>query len=83
MGESASLCPMDAIFCGTQLSFYGAHPDDAEKYLHIVTGGDARLVHIPLQRAAAVILSKIELDRNNISQAAILDSSRRYWNDGR
>jgi CHAT domain-containing protein len=62
--------PWMQFFVGRNLAFTG-HPDDAEKYLHIVTGGDARLVHIPLQRAAAVILSKIELDRNNISQAAI------------
>lgn len=62
--------PWMQFFVGRNLAYTG-HPDDAEKYLRMVTGGDARLVHIPLQRAAAVILSKIELDRNNISQAAI------------
>jgi CHAT domain len=42
-----------------------------EQYLHALTAGDARLVRIPAQRAAAIVLSKIESGRGNIGQAAI------------
>ena len=58
------------FYIGRNLAYSGK-PDEGEKFLRALTGGDARLVHIPAQRAAAVMLSKIELDRGNVSQAAI------------
>jgi CHAT domain-containing protein len=45
--------------------------DDGEKFLRAVTGGYERLVHSPLQRAAARVLAQIEFDRGNIEQASI------------
>jgi hypothetical protein len=58
------------FYIGRNLAYTG-HAQDGEKFLRALTGGDARLVLSPAQRAAAVILSKIELDRGNISQAGI------------
>lgn len=59
-----------AFRAGRNLAFTG-HADEAEKILRNATGGDARLVLTPPQREAARLLSRIELDRDNISQAAI------------
>ena len=58
------------FYVGRNLSYSGK-ADEGEKVLHALTAGDARLVHIPAQRAAAIMLSKIESDRGNIGQAAI------------
>jgi CHAT domain-containing protein len=55
---------------GRNLAFTG-HANEAEKLLREVTSGDARLVHNPIQREAARLLSQIELDRENVSQSAI------------
>jgi CHAT domain-containing protein len=55
---------------GRNLAFTG-HANEAEKLLREVTAGDARLVHNPMQREAARLLSQIELDRENVSQSAI------------
>jgi hypothetical protein len=49
---------------------YSGHADDAQKYLRALTAGDARLVLIPAQQSAALLLSEIELDRGNGGQAA-------------
>jgi hypothetical protein len=57
-------------YIGRNLSFTGK-AEDGQKLLRALTAGDARLVHIPAQRSAALMLSKIALDRGNISQAAI------------
>jgi CHAT domain-containing protein len=59
-----------AFRVGRNLAFSG-HANEAEKILRNVTGRDARWVLTPPQREAARILSQIELDRENISQAAI------------
>jgi CHAT domain-containing protein len=58
------------FYIGRNLSYSGK-ADEGEKFLRALTAGDARLVHIPAQRAAAIMLSKIERDRGNIDQAAI------------
>jgi hypothetical protein len=58
------------LYVGRNLAYAG-HADEAEKILRKLTGDDARWVHSPPQRAAARMLSTIELDRGNISQAAI------------
>jgi len=58
------------LYVGRNLAFTG-HASEAEKILKNLTGGDARWVLSPPQRHAARILSTIELDRGNISQAAI------------
>jgi CHAT domain-containing protein len=58
------------FYIGRNLSYSGK-ADEGEKFLRSLTAGDARLVHIPAQRAAAIVLSKIERDRGNIDQAAI------------
>jgi CHAT domain-containing protein len=50
---------------------YTGKADDAIKVLRALTAGDERLVHSPPQRAAALLFSQIELDRDNIAQAAI------------
>jgi CHAT domain-containing protein len=65
-----------AIFQWTQYYigqwlFLSGHGIDGVKFLRALTDGDARSVVIPAQRAAAIILSKIELQRGNINQAAI------------
>jgi CHAT domain-containing protein len=57
-------------YVGRDLAWQG-NRDEGEKYLRVLTGADARLVNIPAQRAAALMLSKIELDRRNIAQSAI------------
>jgi hypothetical protein len=62
--------PWVHFYLGRSLAYLGM-ADEAEKLLRTLTGGDARLVHSPVQRAAAVMLSTIELDRNNVSQSAI------------
>jgi CHAT domain-containing protein len=59
-----------ALRVGRNLAFTG-HANDAEKLLREATGGDARWVFTPSQREAARVLSQIELDRENVSQAAI------------
>ena len=58
------------LYIGRTLAYLG-EADEGERYLRALTGGDARLVDIPAQRAAAIVLSRIELDRRNIEQAAI------------
>jgi CHAT domain-containing protein len=55
---------------GRNLAFTG-HASEGEKVLKNVTAEDVRAVYTPPQRAAARILSQIELDRGNIGQAAI------------
>src|SRR6476620_4581682 len=57
-------------YVGRNLAWLG-HRDEGEKVLRVLTEGDARLVHIPAQRAAALMLSKIEFDRRNLAQSAI------------
>ena len=47
------------------------HGIEGEKFLRLLTDGDGRWVLIPAQRAAAVLLSKIELQQGNVSQSAI------------
>ena len=54
-----------------QWLFLSGHGVEGEKFLRLVTYGEARPVFFPAQRAAAVLLSKIELQRGNISQSAI------------
>ena len=51
--------------------FYLHSPKEAEKYLRALTEGDQRLVIFPLQRAAAILMSKIEMERHNVDQASI------------
>ena len=68
--SNAAYVPWMQLFVGRNLAYTG-HAQDGEKFLRALTGGDARLVLTPAQRAAAVMLSKIELDRDNISQAGI------------
>ncbi len=58
------------FYIGRNLAYLGK-ADQGEKVLRALMGGDARLVHIPAQRAAALMMSIIELDRRNISQSAI------------
>ncbi|WP_375777823.1 CHAT domain-containing protein [Bradyrhizobium sp. ma5] len=55
---------------GRNLAFTG-HSNEGEKVLRNLTGGDARWVITPPQRDAARVLSRIELDRENVGQAAI------------
>ncbi len=55
---------------GRNLAYTG-RANEGEKFLRALTVSDARLVLSPAQRAAAVMLSKIELDRDNVSQSAI------------
>lgn len=46
--------------------------DEAEKFLRALTGGGKnRTTTLPPQRPAAILLSRIELGRNDISQSAI------------
>ena len=58
------------FYLGRNLAYLGKS-DEGEKFLRALTAGDARLVHIPAQRAAALMLSTIELDKGNIDQSAI------------
>lgn len=58
------------FYLGRNLAYSGK-ADEGEKYLRALMAGDARLVHIPAQRAAAMLMSTIELDRRNIAQSAI------------
>ena len=58
------------FYIGRNLAYSGK-ADEGEKFLRALTAGDARLVQNPAQRAAAIMLSKIESDRGNIGQAAI------------
>jgi CHAT domain-containing protein len=58
------------LLVGRNLAFTGK-ADEGLKILRALTGGDARWVLTPLQRSAARVLSTIELDRGNVSQAAI------------
>jgi hypothetical protein len=58
------------FYVGRNLSYSG-WANEGEKFLRALTGDDARLILIPAQRAAAIMLSKIESDRGNIDQAAI------------
>jgi CHAT domain-containing protein len=57
-------------YVGRNLAWLG-HRDEGDKLLRVLTGADLRLVHNPAQRAAALMLSKIEGDRRNIAQSAI------------
>src|SRR5258708_4516466 len=50
---------------------YSGKAADGEKVLRALTALDARYVLTPAQRAAALVLSQIELDRGNIKQSAI------------
>ena len=67
---NAALTQWMQSYLGRYLAFTG-NADEAKKFLQALTGGEARLVFTPPQRAAAIILSTIELDRGNIGQAAI------------
>jgi CHAT domain-containing protein len=58
------------VHLGRTLAHTG-RADEGRKVLTALTGGDLRLVHTPAQRAAAVILSMGELDRDDVTQAAI------------
>jgi CHAT domain-containing protein len=58
------------FYIGRNLAYSG-NRDYGETFLRALTAGDARLVFIPAQRAAALMLSKIQLDRGNINQSAI------------
>ena len=65
-----------AIFQWTQLYlgewlYFAGHGTEAEKFLRALTGGDSRLVLIPAQRAAAVLMSKIALQQGNVAQSGI------------
>ena len=65
-----------AIFQWTQFYigewlYLTGHGMEGEKFLRALTDGEGRWVFIPAQRAAAVVLSKIELQQGNISQSAI------------
>jgi CHAT domain-containing protein len=55
---------------GRNLAFTG-NAANAEPVLRTLTENNARLVNNPLQREAARVLSTIELDRGNVSQAAL------------
>ena len=75
-----------AIFQWTQFYigewlYVTGHGTEGEKFLRALTDGDGRWVLIPAQRAAAVLLSKIELPaRASISfQSASLDATRSHW----
>jgi CHAT domain-containing protein len=57
-------------YVGRNLAWTG-NRDEGEKLLRVLTAADARQVFIPAQRAAALMLSKIELDRRNVAQSAI------------
>jgi CHAT domain-containing protein len=58
------------FYLGRNLAYSGKS-DEGEKVLRTLTSGDQRLVHIPAQRAAALMLSTIEIDKDNIGQSAI------------
>ena len=58
------------FYLGRNLAYTGK-ADEGEKVLRALTAGDQRLVLIPAQRAAALMLSTIELDKGNIEQSAI------------
>jgi CHAT domain-containing protein len=58
------------FYLGRNLAYLG-RAADGERFLRAVTAGDARFVFVPAQRAAALMLSKIELDRGNVTQSAI------------
>jgi hypothetical protein len=65
-----------AIFSWTQLYigellYIAGHGTEGQKFLRALTVGDKRLVLIPAQRAAAVLLSRIELQQGNVAQSAI------------
>jgi len=62
--------PWMQFYIGRNLAFSGKSAD-AENILRALTASDARLVHSPPQRAAAFVLSQIELDRGNIQQSAV------------
>src|SRR5258707_15307467 len=68
--SQAAYLPWAQYYAGQNLAWVG-HRDEGEKLLRVPTEGDARLVHIPAQRAAALMLSKIELDRRNLAHSAI------------
>jgi hypothetical protein len=44
---------------------------EGEKLLRALTGHNERVVYTPAQRAAALVLSEIELGRGNVSQSAL------------
>jgi len=50
---------------------YTGKTAEGEQLLRALTGFGARDVYIPAQRAAALVLSQIELDRRNVNQAAL------------
>src|SRR5262245_9119980 len=58
------------LYLGRTLAYQGK-PLEGERLLRAVTAGDARLVDSPIRRAAAIVLSDIELGRDNVGQAAI------------
>jgi CHAT domain-containing protein len=58
------------FYLGRNLALTG-QPLEAQKFLRALTENDARLVITPAQRAGATMLSTIELDQNNVEQAAI------------
>ena len=65
-----------AIFNWTQLYigewlYLTGHGTESQKFLRALTVVDKRLVLIPAQRAAAVLLSKIELRQGNVAQSAV------------
>ena len=58
------------FYLGRNLAYQGK-PSEGERYLRALTGDDGRYVFIPAQRAAAIVLSNIELGRDNVEQATI------------
>jgi hypothetical protein len=51
--------------------FVSATQSKGEQFLRALTAGDERQVYVPVQRAAAILKSKIEYDAGNIDQSAI------------
>jgi len=68
--SNAALFEWMRLYAGRNLIYTG-QPQEGEKILRVLAGNDARLVYTPPERAAAIMLSTIELDRDNIEQAAI------------
>jgi hypothetical protein len=71
VSESQATYKQQLLFYRGRNLAYLHNPDEGEKFLNTLTQGPDRRVQNPAQRAAALMLSKIELDRRNISQSAI------------
>jgi hypothetical protein len=75
--RSITVAPSDSVYfqwmqfyLGRELAYLG-RAAEGERFLRSLTAGDARFVFIPAQRAAALMLSRIELDRHNVPQSGI------------